>query len=137
MMWIPLREVVYEIWRILDLSGVLVALEPDYGGMIEYPPELETKDLWIAGLKRAGADPFTGRKMPEVLSACGFSVRVDLFPELSTPSIKRFSLLHGLPLTQAEKDQLEIIERKSGSLTSKWQQVVHLPFMLITATKPP
>ncbi len=48
-----------------------MAIEPDYGGMIEYPPEIAAKDIWINALTRAGADPFMGRKLPGMLRCAG------------------------------------------------------------------
>ncbi len=62
-----LASAIKEIYRVLQPKGMLVAIEPDYGGMIEYPPEIATGDLWIAALSRAGADPCIGRKLPSIL----------------------------------------------------------------------
>ena len=66
-LWIDARSAVKEIHRVLQPEGVLVAIEPDYGGMMEYPPEIAARDLWITALNRAGADPCIGRKLPGML----------------------------------------------------------------------
>ena len=54
LLWItPLAAALDEIARILIPGGVLVALEPDYAGLIEQPPSIATRDLWLTGLRRA------------------------------------------------------------------------------------
>lgn len=136
LLWMkPLRKVMREIWRVLQPGGALVALEPDYGGMIEYPPAIATRDLWLRALTRAGADPLIGRKLPGLLAAWDFEVRVDLLPELLPPALERFAFLRTLPLTWSEQDVLQRIEQRAATLTSPWEQVAHLPFVLITATR--
>jgi hypothetical protein len=103
--------------------------------MMEYPPGIATRALWIAGLQRAGADPQVGRKLPGLCAQQGFEVRVDLFDALRPPAPERFDLLGGLPLTPEERAQLDHIKRQAETLTGPWSQVVHLPFFLITAAK--
>jgi hypothetical protein len=136
LLWMPLEATLAEVRRVLQPGGVLLAIEPDYGGMIEHPPELGTRELWIAGLQRAGADPLVGRKLPGLLAGHGFAVRVELMSELAPPAPQRFDLLHGLPLTNGERRQVDAIQRISAGLASPGQQVAHLPFMLVTATLP-
>ncbi|MFO7537829.1 MAG: class I SAM-dependent methyltransferase [Chloroflexota bacterium] len=131
LMWIDeLETAVAEIRRVLANDGVLIALEPDYGGMIEHPPALATQPLWLDALRRAGADPFVGRKLPGLLHAHGFDVRVSLFDTLTPPADGRFALLRSLNLTPAEEDQLQAIEANSGHIP--WP-IAHLPFFLIEA----
>ncbi len=135
-LWLPVADVLPEVWRVLAPGGVLVALEPDYGGLIEYPPAVAVADVWRAALARAGGDPLVGRKLPGLLAACGFDVQVDLFATLSPPAEERFDLLRGLPLIDAER--LAVGEAAAVSVRRRgdWEQVVHLPFFLITATRP-
>jgi SAM-dependent methyltransferase len=114
----------------------LVALEPDYGGMMEYPPDIATREIWIGALTRAGANPLVGRELPGLLEASGFSVRVHFMSQLAPPAPERFELLHTLPLTDEERLKLEQIEAHDRSLGQGWEQVVHLPFFLVTATRP-
>ena len=125
-----------EVARVLCPGGALVALEPDYGGMMEYPPNMATRDIWIAALTRAGANPVMGRRLPSLLEASGMSVRVNFMSQLVPPAPERFQLLRTLPLTDEEQTTLEQIEARDRSLGLGWKQVVHLPFFLVTAVKP-
>ena len=137
LLWIsPLRRVIAEVWRALEPGGVLVALEPDYGGMIEYPEAIATRDLWLQALERAGADPWVGRRLPGMLDEQGFAVRVSLFDTLNMADPARFHFLRELPLTEKEEQQLSQAERAAQQHAGAWSQLAHLPFFLIRATKP-
>jgi SAM-dependent methyltransferase len=137
LMWTqPLSTVLAEIWRVLQSGGVLLALEPDYGSMIEHPFTIATRGIWLGALTRAGADPLVGRKLPGMLAAQGFEVRVDLLPELLPPASARFDMLRDLPLTRGEQRALRRAERRAAELSAApWGQVAHLPFLLLTATR--
>ncbi|MCA9937563.1 MAG: methyltransferase domain-containing protein [Anaerolineales bacterium] len=135
-LWLPLAEALPEVWRVLAPGGALVALEPDYGGLIEHPPAVAVGEVWRAALARAGGDALVGRKMPALLAAQGFIVQVDLFPTLSPPAAARFDLLRGLPLTSLERQVVDKADTASVHLRGVWEQVVHLPFFLITAVRP-
>ena len=133
LLWVDAESAIGEICRVLAHGGVLVAIEPDYGGLIECPDEIVTVDLWQAGLRRAGAEPQIGRRLPGLLAAAGLQVRVDLLDRLTPPSTLRFDLLRGLPLTGAEKRQLDEIIVADGKLADAYR-VAHLPIFLITAS---
>jgi SAM-dependent methyltransferase len=138
LLWIaPLAQALDEIWRTLMPGGVLIALEPDYGGMIEQPREIGTRELWLAALTRAGADPYVARKLPGILAQKGFDVRVRLFDTLGDADPIRFAFLAELPLTAEERQQLAQIEARAAGLDEPWAQVAHLPFFLIQAEKAP
>jgi SAM-dependent methyltransferase len=132
LLWVGdmVAAVATEIHRILQPGGILVALEPDYGGMIEYPPEIASRDLWLSALQRVGAEPLIGRRLPGLLAQQGFQIQTRLLDELAPPSPLRFGFLRTLPLTEEETAVLHHIEQ----LTIP-PQVVHLPFMLVTAVK--
>ncbi|MFZ0546765.1 MAG: class I SAM-dependent methyltransferase [Candidatus Promineifilaceae bacterium] len=135
LMWInPLDQVIQEICRTVQPGGVLVALEPDYGGLIEYPPSLDTRHLWLSALETAEADPFTGRKLSSLLARYNMTTRIILLDELRPPSPTRFDFLRGLPLTAEQRQHLTKIETLAASIPIE-EQVAHLPFFLITAEK--
>jgi SAM-dependent methyltransferase len=131
--WInPPAAAIGEAVRILAPQGVLAAIEPDYGGMMEWPPEVATASLWQAGLARSGADPQIGRKLPALLSDAGLDVDVLLLDRLEPPADERFELLAGLDLTDAERSELDRIQRAAQDCP---RAVVHLPFWLVLGTK--
>lgn len=67
-------DALLEIKRCLKPGGICLILgEPDYGGRIDFPLELEfIKQLQLSALKKLGADPCIGRKLKGILSTCGF-----------------------------------------------------------------
>ena len=134
LLWLDAAAALGEVHRVLQPGGVLVALEPDYGGLIEHPPQVATRELWLAALARAGADPYIGRKLPGLLAATGFHVRVDLLDRLVPPSAARFDFLRALPLEEEERQELARIEAADRACRSP-ASLAHLPMFLATATK--
>lgn len=135
LLWMPLAETLAEIARVLDAGGALAALEPDYGGLLEAPPETAVRGVWLAALARAGADPLIGRRLAGPLAALGFQVRVELLNDLAPADPARFDFLRGLPLTPAEQAAVTAARAADAKL-SGWARVAHLPVCLITAVKP-
>ena len=135
LLWMDLAAVTRELHRVLQPGGVLAAIEPDYGGMIEFPDSIRTQPLWVAALNRAGADPFVGRKLPALFAGMGFEVRVDLVPELNPTEVAGVELLRDLPLGSEEQTELNRIERLLAGLESPWSRILHLPLVLLMATK--
>lgn len=135
LLWMPLERTSAEIGRVTMKGGAVVAIEPDYGGMLEWPEGAGLKEVWIAALTRAGADPFVGRKLPGALARAGFDVRVETTPGIQSPRGSRFAFLSGLPLTPEEERRVMEVEKRAGADFSKWEALVHLPFVLVIGTK--
>ncbi len=124
-----------ESMRVLQSGGAVVALEPDYGGMMEYP-DWGIRELWISGLSQAGADPLVGRKLPGLCEAAGIETWVELVHIPQAAQAQTLSLLDDLPLTdnqhQIAQNVHGYIERANGD----WAVFLHVPYFLIVATKP-
>jgi SAM-dependent methyltransferase len=69
----PLQALL-ELKRCLKPGGwLLIFAEPDYGGRIDFPEELEIiKTIQLTALKKLGADPCIGRQMKGLLKTSGF-----------------------------------------------------------------
>ncbi len=136
LMWIPqLADALSEAARVLTPGGALVALEPDYGGMMEQPA-FGLRELWTDILTRAGANPLTGRKLPGLCEVAGLDVWVELVHLPHTADAGATSLFEGLPLTAEETRRVEEIAAAIQSDTTRWGIFIHLPYFLIVATKP-
>jgi SAM-dependent methyltransferase len=74
LLWLewPLKAL-EEMCRVTRRGGLVMALaEPDYGGRIDYPPELEVLgDLQYRSLERQGAQPRTGRSLGAIFHEAG------------------------------------------------------------------
>jgi len=135
LLWVPqLEAAIREAVRVLQPGGDLVAVEPDYGGMMEQP-DLGLQALWCRGLHRAGANPKVGRRLPAACEAAGLRVWVELAHLPRPASAEVVSLLEGLPLTESERRQAagarQIVENKAGD----WGVFVHVPYFLVVAGK--
>jgi SAM-dependent methyltransferase len=135
LLWMnSLAAAVGEIARVLRPGGALAAIEPDYGGMIESPDAIATLELWLAALRRAGAEPLAGRRLVPLLTSAGFDLHVGLLDELATPSPARFDMLAGLPLTEDERRHVAAARAAEAGL-EPWGRLAHLPVFLIAAIK--
>jgi len=62
-------------------SWVLCLAEPDYGGRIDHPAELEgIKDILAEGIRREGGDPFFGRKLRAIFQESGLEAEIGVHP---------------------------------------------------------
>lgn len=124
-----------EAVRVLTPGGALIALEPDYGGMLE-EPHMGLRDLWLAGLSRAGADPCAGRKIPAACEAASLDVWVEFAHVPQQADAQAILLLDDLPLHDDERTQANSISSRIAEKTGAWQFFVHVPYFLVVATKP-
>ena len=130
-----LGSAIGEIWRALKPGGELCAIEPDYLGLIEYPPSVSVAGIWRSALIRCGATCDVGRRLPGMLENMGFDVGVRLLDQLLPPSPLRFDFLRELPLESEEAAALASSAEAAARLAG-WQQVSHLPLFLINARRP-
>ncbi len=136
LLWIPDAEsALQEAARVLEPQGVVVAIEPDYGGMMEYP-DWGIRQLWIHGLTAAGADPFIGRKLPAACEAAGLRTWVELAHIPQPAEVAALKLLEGLPLTAQQRQIAENVARAIEQAPGQWSFFLHVPYFLIVATKP-
>lgn len=124
-----------EIARVLRPGGTLLAVEPDYGGLVEWPNSIAARTLWESALERAGADPRVGRKLPSLFESLGLRIRIDLPNVPSSPDPDRFDLLQTLPLSDPEQKLLADCRKQDRALKAE-EKFVHLPVFFISATKP-
>lgn len=124
------EQVVAEIGRVLTDDGAVALIEPDFGGMIEYPAEVSVREVWLAALSRCGADPLVGRKLPALLEQHGFEVECFLLDRIPAAHQERFDFLMELPLTDAERSSVA----RAAALAPSGH-VAHLPFFLIAARR--
>jgi len=120
-----------EAKRVLTPDGGVALMEPDYGGMMEHPADVSVRRIWLSALRRAGADPYMGRKLPAMLSELGMQVEVRFFDRLQPGDDARFDMLLELPLSAEETQHVHRARRaasQSGDAAS-----VHLPFWLVYA----
>ncbi len=135
LLWVPEVEVALrEAARVLQPGGNVVAVEPDYGGMMEQP-DLGLAGLWRAGLLRVGADPAIGRKLPGAYQAAGLHVWVELAHLPQPASEAALSLLEGLPLTDPERRQAARARQIVANSAGDWGVFLHVPYFLVVGTK--
>lgn len=76
LLWVvdPLA-VLLEMKRVTMSGGaVLVLAEPDYGGRIDYPQQLEVLNEWqTTALQNQGANPFMGRELKAIFNQAGLN----------------------------------------------------------------
>jgi SAM-dependent methyltransferase len=120
-----------EALRVLQPLGALALIEPDYGGMIEWPDELGLKRIWIDALARHGADPFVARRLAAALLAKGLHVEMLLPDRLEPWRSESLDLLEELSLTHDEQEHVARVRQRlqAGPL----QPIVHLPIWMIYA----
>jgi SAM-dependent methyltransferase len=135
LLWVDdIERVIGEACRTLRAGGALVALEPDYGGMMEHP-DLGLRELWLGALQRTGADPLAGRKLAGACERAGLQVWLELahLPQKANHRVVR--LLDDLPLQPDERGRAYNAAAALREREDSWQQFVHVPYFLLVATK--
>ncbi len=74
LLWIKdVHQALAEMVRVTRSGGYILALaEPDYGGRIDFPPELTKIGTWQSeALKHQGANPYMGRELRSIFHRAG------------------------------------------------------------------
>ncbi|MEW6686481.1 MAG: class I SAM-dependent methyltransferase [Candidatus Edwardsbacteria bacterium] len=72
-----------EMARVTKKGGVILAMaEPDYGGRIDYPEDLNIGELIVHSLCLEGADPKCGRRLCYLFKEAGFSSEIGVMTSL-------------------------------------------------------
>jgi SAM-dependent methyltransferase len=133
LMWIdPPCHAIAECARVLKPDGVLVALEPDYGGMIE-EPNLGLRVVWLDALERAGADPLVGRRLPGLAEEAGLEPWVE-FAHIPRPAEpEALDLLAELPLTVLQRERVQGAREIILRAPDDWSVLLHVPWVMVVA----
>lgn len=135
MMWMAdVQKVIGECQRVLKPNGRLAMIEPDYGGMMEWPESIATREIWIDCLTRAGADPLMGRKLAVHLSELGWEHEVYFLDRYEAGLAEAIEFLTELDTTEQQRQRLLLTQRlmTEGSRAQP-AHVVHLPFWMYVA----
>lgn len=135
LVWIPdAPQAVAEAARTLAPGGALVAVEPDYGGMLEQPV-MGLRDAWLSAMSRAGADPMVGRRLGGLCERAGLAPWVELahIPRPAEPDA--LALLAELPLTDAERQAVDDARERLGRASGEWEVFLHVPYVLVVARR--
>lgn len=136
LLWVSgVESALREASRVLQPDGAVVAIEPDFGGMMEYP-DRGLKQLWVNGLRRAGGDPYVGRKLPAACEAAGLKTWVELTHLPQPAQVEAVLLLEDLPLTTAERQVVQSAAQQVAHQQQSWQTFLHVPYFLVVGTKP-
>jgi SAM-dependent methyltransferase len=99
-----------EMARIVRPGGyILACAEPDYGGRVDYPPEMAAVgQLQAEALRRQGADPELGRRLGELFVGAGLRATVGVMAgrwELPSPPDEAFEA----EWTMRERDLADLL----------------------------
>ena len=133
-LWLDLPKSIAEVVRVLAPGGIVSVIEPDYGGLMEFPEKIVTRPVWIAALERVRADPLVGRKLPGKFADAGLKVETRFADRYETADPCRLDFLTELPLSEQEQQRIEPIQQwlklhpRAGTS--------HLPLWMVLGEKP-
>ncbi len=133
-LWVtkPWEQAISEVMRVLKPGGQFLAIEPDFGGMMETAGEQGLRDVWIRTLRRVEANPFAGRELAYALKHRGMRVEVQFADRLEPLEPTAFGFLRDLPLTDEERRHVEDVSQTYGAGDTS-NHLTHLPYWAIYA----
>ena len=144
LMWVSNPTLaVHEMARVTRPGGaVLACAEPDYGGRIDYPEELPLARWQTQALRREGADPFIGRKLPALFAQAGLSANVGVIPSLWDDEALRaefeaeWALMERTLVGMVSEDELRRYKQIDWQTIEDGQRLISMPiFYAVGKTK--
>ncbi len=143
LMWVsdPLSAV-REMARVTRPGGaVLACAEPDYGGRIDYPEELPLARWQAEALRREGADPFIGRKLPALFAQMELSADVGVIPSLWDDEALRaefqaeWALMERTLAERVSEDELRYYRQVDWQAIEDGQRLIFMPIFYAVGRK--
>jgi SAM-dependent methyltransferase len=111
-------SVVAEMVRLVKPGGWVASMEPDGGVRVYYPPHPafeRLQEIFLASYRQDGADPFIGRRVPELfrgagLTDIGVEARADLYPPGHSRRTVRLDLVRSMRAKIVERGIAEAQE---------------------------
>ena len=143
LMWVSNPALaVREMARVTRIGGaVLACAEPDYGGRIDYPDELPLARWQAEALRREGADPFIGRKLPALFTQAGLSANVGVIPSLWDDEALRaefeaeWALMERTLVGIVSEDALRRYKRADWQAIEDGQRLIFVPIFYAVGRK--
>jgi ubiquinone/menaquinone biosynthesis C-methylase UbiE len=129
------RRALEESKRVVCNDGWLVALaEPDYNGLIDYPPEASSKDAVLTAIEMMGGHTDAGRKLREWFVeaglrefACGLIQHRSTTADLLADEAGEIAGLKQLLGDDTDDKQLRRIEQERRSALQAGRRTYYLP----------
>ncbi len=143
LMWVSNPTLaVREMVRVTRPGGaVLACAEPDYGGRIDHPEELPLARWQAEALRREGADPFIGRKLPALFTQAGLSANVGVIPSLWDEEALRaefeaeWALMERTLVGMVSEDELCRYKRMDWQAIEDGQRLIFVPIFYAVGRK--
>jgi SAM-dependent methyltransferase len=81
LLWLRKPEAAVAEMARVSRKWIACLAEPDFGGRLSHPRELESLDPLIEeGIRKDGGDPLIGRKLRSVFRSCGLEAKIGVHP---------------------------------------------------------
>ncbi|MFO0942812.1 MAG: class I SAM-dependent methyltransferase [Pirellulales bacterium] len=125
--------VLSEVSRVLKPGGWLVTIEPDYGGLMDWPEELSLRSIWLEALIAARAQPLIGRALYATLKRLGWTTEARFLDFYESPREQSVEFLMQLPVNETQLQKVDSIQQQLRKADDNY--VAHLPFWMVTARR--